>query len=291
MYVMWLIDLVIQNASIKSLESHGIGTPNSWFLLASCPLVLALSLDPGLDMLVHLGICGLGKYCHPFRSVPWVIYWWYTCWRSTQKSTDMDDNRMTNDYCCLAQSITHASPYFFFKSRTIFGKSCRSCQAWGENHHKRKLFNILSWTTEMESTETTFQVDHCKHLVPITNQQPFPTLSIFVLAILLQDCVDALFGGFGRIMFVVELLSDRGLSDNWQTFKRCRLTRPWLERKIAAPASNASRVTMTSSRSACHENKPTVELLILGGWFCKGSHIVSVHYCVHNMYVNVDIKI
>lgn len=32
---------------------------------------------------------------------------------------------------------------------------------------------------------------------------------MFVLAILLQDCVDALFGGFGRIMFVVELLSDR----------------------------------------------------------------------------------
>lgn len=29
------------------MESHGIETPNSWFLLASSPLVLAMSLDPG----------------------------------------------------------------------------------------------------------------------------------------------------------------------------------------------------------------------------------------------------
>jgi len=68
-----------KNGSIRSRESHGIETPNSWFLLASSPLVLALSLDPGRPGVmgvkwgveqwcnkagacsIHLGICGLGE--------------------------------------------------------------------------------------------------------------------------------------------------------------------------------------------------------------------------------------
>lgn len=47
------------------MESHGIETPNSWLLLASSPLVLALSLDPaagvmGVKWVDFLGATKLG---------------------------------------------------------------------------------------------------------------------------------------------------------------------------------------------------------------------------------------
>lgn len=94
--------------------------------------------------------------------------------------------------------------FLFQKSHHIW--EVLRCQAWGGIHDKtfqHSEFNKLKWKAQKPRSK------YCKHRVAITKQQPFPTLSMFVLAILLQDCVDALFGGFGRIMFVVELLSDR----------------------------------------------------------------------------------
>lgn len=130
------------------------------------------------------------------------------------------------------------------------------------------------WVQQLKWKAQKPRSKYCKHWVAIINQQPFPTLSMFVLAILLQDCVDALFGGFGRIMFVVELLSDR---------IGC-LTKTLQNRgtSLQCLAGHDDIITICLS----WKQTLTVELLMLGGWFCKRSHIVFVHYFVHKM-INV----
>ena len=109
--------------------------------------------------------------------------------------------------------------FLFQKSHHIW--EVLALPAWGGIHHK----------TFQHSEFNNWNGKHRNHVpstanigVAISNQQPFPTLSMFVLAILLQDCVDALFGGFGRIMFVVELLSDR-IRYPVVRRKRCRKSR------------------------------------------------------------------